>query len=58
MRKIFLRSSLTLAAFIVLLAGPVGVRAQTAGLKKVKVAIPTISTSMIPNYVARELGGR
>lgn len=56
MRKIFLMSSLTLVAFIVLLAGPVGVQAQTAGLKKAKVAIPNVSISPIPTFVAKELG--
>ena len=56
MRKIFLMSSLALVAFIVLLAGPVGVQAQTAGLKKAKVAIPNVSVSPIPTFVAKELG--
>lgn len=56
MRKIFLMSSLALVAFIILLAGPVGVQAQTAGLKKAKVAIPNVSVSPIPTFVAKELG--
>jgi ABC-type nitrate/sulfonate/bicarbonate transport system substrate-binding protein len=55
-RKIFLMSSLTLVAFIVSLAGPVGVQAQTAGLKKAKVAVPIVGVSSIPTFVAKDLG--
>jgi NitT/TauT family transport system substrate-binding protein len=55
-RNIFLMSSLTQVAFVVLLAGPAGVWAQTAGLKKAKVAVPNISISPIPTFVAKELG--
>lgn len=55
-RKIFLMSSVRLVAFIVLLAGPVGVQAQTAGLKKAKVAVPVVGVSPFPTFIAKELG--
>jgi NitT/TauT family transport system substrate-binding protein len=48
--------SLTLAAFMVSLAGPARVQAQTAGLKKAKVAVPIVGVSSIPTFVAKELG--
>jgi NitT/TauT family transport system substrate-binding protein len=55
-RKIFLIRSLTLAVFIVSLAEPARVQAQTAGLKKAKVAVPIVGVSSIPTFVAKELG--
>ena len=56
MRKIFLVTSLTIAALIVLLAQPTGVHAQPAGLKKARVAIPNTAIGPIPTFVAKELG--
>jgi NitT/TauT family transport system substrate-binding protein len=55
-RKIFLMSFPMMVAFIVLSVGPGAALAQTAGLKKVKVAIPNISISPIPTFVAKGLG--
>jgi NitT/TauT family transport system substrate-binding protein len=56
MRKPFSMSSFTLVAFVVLLAGPIEVQAQTAGLRKARVAIPNTAIGPIPTFIARELG--
>ena len=56
MRKILLMRSLTLVAVIVVLAQLAGVQAQTAGLKKAKVAVPIVGVSSIPTFVTKELG--
>jgi NitT/TauT family transport system substrate-binding protein len=45
-----------LVVFIALLAGPVGLQAQTAELKKAKVAVPIVGISSIPTFIAKELG--
>lgn len=56
MRKMFSMSSFTLVAFVVLLAGSIEVQAQTAGLRKARVAIPTTAIGPIPTFIAKELG--
>lgn len=56
MRKIFSMSSPVLVAFVVLLARPIEVQAQTAGLRKARVAIPNTAIGPIPTFVAKELG--
>jgi ABC-type nitrate/sulfonate/bicarbonate transport system substrate-binding protein len=56
MRKIFSMSSPVLVAFVVLLARPIEVQAQAAGLRKARVAIPNTAIGPIPTFVAKELG--